>query len=119
MVLETEQGYQNVVIAKETELTDVQVKEQITDCDVFLLGTLSTSFTPAEQDGIASAGTKDKVNSNPYSGWLRYATCLGKKRVHLSLRAPYDIVIMPETLKPPWQPIPITDMTMASGVTTM
>lgn len=82
-------GYQNVVAAKETELNDEQVREHIVDCDVFLLGTLSNSFTPVEQDSVVTDGTKD---SNPYLGWLRYAACLGKKRVHLSLRAPYDIV---------------------------
>ena len=86
MVLE---GYQNVVAAKETELNDVQVREYIDYCDVFLLGTLSSSFTPVEQDGVVTDRTKD---NKPYLGWLRYAGGLGKKRVHLSLRAPYDIV---------------------------
>lgn len=86
------EGYQNVVAAKETELNDVQVREHIGDCDVFLLGTLSNSFTPVEQDGVVTDRTKDNNDNNPYPGWLRYAAGLGKKRVHLSLRAPYDIV---------------------------
>jgi beta-N-acetylhexosaminidase len=88
----TLEGYQNVVAAKETELNDVQVREHIGDCDVFLLGTLSNSFTPVEQDGVVTDRTKDNNDNNPYPGWLRYAAGLGKKRVHLSLRAPYDIV---------------------------
>lgn len=86
------EGYQNVVAAKETELNDVQVREHIGNCDVFLLGTLSNSFTPVEQDGVVTDRTKDNNDNNPYPGWLRYAAGLGKKRVHLSLRAPYDIV---------------------------
>ncbi|MFT8210031.1 MAG: hypothetical protein ACMZI0_04360 [Symbiopectobacterium sp.] len=28
-----------------------------------------------------------------YLGWLRYAGSIGKKRIHLSLRAPYDIAL--------------------------
>lgn len=85
----TQEGYQNVVATTETELNDAQVKEYIDGCDVFLLGTLSSSFTPVEQDGVVTYGIKD---NNPYPDWLRYAASLGKKRVHLSLRAPYDIV---------------------------
>lgn len=91
-----QEGYQNVVTAKESELSDTQVREHIAACDVFLLGTLSTSFTPVEQDGIATSGTNEVPNSNTYSGWLRYAASIGKKRVHLSLRAPYDIVLYTE-----------------------
>ncbi|ATO32752.1 Beta-hexosaminidase [Dickeya dianthicola] len=88
----TQEGYQNVVAAKETELNDAQVRGYIDGCDVFLLGTLSTRFTPVEQDGVVTGGTEDNNNNNPYTGWLKYAAGLGKKRVHLSLRAPYDIV---------------------------
>lgn len=88
----TLEGYQNIVTAKETELNDAQVREHIDGCDVFLLGTLSTSFTPVEQDGVVNDRTKDNNDSNRYPSWLRYAAGLGKKRVHLSLRAPYDIV---------------------------
>lgn len=88
----TQEGYQNVVAAKQTELNDAQIREHIDGCDVFLLGTLSTSFTPVEQDGVVTDETKDNNDNNPYFGWLRYAASLGKKRVHLSLRAPYDIV---------------------------
>ncbi|CAG77058.1 putative beta-hexosaminidase [Pectobacterium atrosepticum SCRI1043] len=87
-----QEGYLNVVAAKETELTDAQVRDHISNCDIFLLGTLSTRFTPVELDGIATAQAKDGVANNPYPSWLRHATDLGKKRVHLSLRAPYDII---------------------------
>ncbi|MEX0632548.1 hypothetical protein M8494_12255 [Serratia ureilytica] len=31
--------------------------EHIAGCDVFLLGTLSTRFTPAEQDGVVTSAT--------------------------------------------------------------
>lgn len=86
------EGYQNVVAAKETELNDVQIREHIGDCDVFLLGTLSNSFIPVKQDSVVTDRTKDNNDNNPYLGWLRYAAGLGKKRVHLSLRSPYDIV---------------------------
>ncbi|WP_182074771.1 MULTISPECIES: glycoside hydrolase family 3 protein [unclassified Serratia (in: enterobacteria)] len=87
-----QEGYQNVVAAKETELSDAQIRAHIADCDVFLLGTLSTRFTPAEQDGVVTAATGSGNDSSPYPGWLKYAAEQGKKRVHLSLRAPYDIV---------------------------
>lgn len=87
-----QEGYQNVVAAKETELTDAQIKENIANCDVLLLGTLSTSFTPAERDGINDANAAQSTNTSPYPGWLQHAAALGKKRIHLSLRAPYDII---------------------------
>jgi beta-N-acetylhexosaminidase len=74
----TLEGYQNVVAANETELNDVQVREHIGDCDVFLLGTLSNIFTPVEQDGVVTDRTKDNNDNNPYPGWLRYAAGLGK-----------------------------------------
>ncbi len=88
----TQEGYLNVVACRETELTDAQVREHIAGCDVFLLGTLSTRFTPAERDGITTAGVKESSDNSPGSVWLEYAAELGKKRVHLSLRTPYDIV---------------------------
>ncbi|AKP35252.1 glycoside hydrolase family 3 protein [Yersinia aleksiciae] len=94
-----QEGYLNIVAAKETDLTDTQVREHITDCDVFLLGTLSTNFTPAERDGVATTGATGSTDNNPYPGWLRYAASLGKKRVHLSLRAPYDIVSYAEDVE--------------------
>lgn len=87
-----QEGYQNVVAAKEMELSDDQVRAHIADCDVFLLGTLSTRFTPAEQDGVITSATGASNDSSPYLGWLKYAAEQGKKRVNLSLRAPYDIV---------------------------
>lgn len=89
----TQEGYLHVCTAQETELTDTQIREHISDSDVFLLGTLSTCFTPVEGDGTAFAGTEGSSSSNQYLAWLRYAAALGVKRVHLSLRAPYDIPI--------------------------
>lgn len=87
-----EDGYLNVISAKETELTDKQVREYIAACDVFLLGTLSTSYTPVEKEGVSFAGTPNTSPDNHYLVWLRYAAEQGKRRIHLSLRAPYDIV---------------------------
>lgn len=95
----TQDGYLRVVAAKETDLTDSQIKEHIASCDVFLLGTLSTRFTPVERDGLAAAEAQARADATPYSGWLRYAAGLGKKRVHLSLRAPYDIVSYAEDVE--------------------
>lgn len=86
----TREGYSHVVAAKEAELNDTQIRAHIAACDVFLLGTMSTSFTPAEGDSVDAGATTGK--NPPYTGWLKYAASLGKKRVHLSLRAPYDIV---------------------------
>lgn len=88
----TQDGYLNVMAAKETDLTDKQVREYIAACDVFLLGTLSTSYSPVEKDGVSSAGIPGNTSDNHYLVWLRYAAEQGKKRIHLSLRAPYDIV---------------------------
>ncbi len=82
-----QEGYQNVVAAKETELSDAQVREHIAGCDVFLLGTLSTRFTPAEQDGVVTAATGSGNDSSPYPGWLKYAAEQGKKRSPLIARA--------------------------------
>ncbi|MBB3834229.1 beta-N-acetylhexosaminidase [Xanthomonas arboricola] len=87
-----QQGYRSVVAADEGSLSDAQIRENISRCDVFLLGTLPTSLTAAEQD-VAPAAQATVVQDNQnYPAWLQYATSLGKKRVHLSLRAPYDIV---------------------------
>lgn len=88
----TQDGYLNVMAVRETDLTDKQVREYIAACDVFLLGTLSTSYSPVEQNGVSSASIPGSISDNHYLVWLRYAAELGKKRIHLSLRAPYDIV---------------------------
>lgn len=90
-VVMKQNGYQNVVTAKEANLTDAQVREHIAGCDVFLLGTMSTRFSPVEQDGVSVGSAKYNDGENPYPAWLRYAAEQGKKRIHLSLRAPYDI----------------------------
>jgi len=80
-----EQGYQ-VTAADFSSLNEANIRAQIARCDVFLFGTLSTSYTPVE----ASA---ERINAggNGVSGWLNYAAEQHKKCVHLSLRAPYDI----------------------------
>ncbi|CAI1829178.1 glycoside hydrolase family 3 protein [Serratia entomophila] len=85
-------GYRHLVAAKETDLSEAEIRANIANCDVFLFGTLSTSFTPAETDGVAGGAASESAGDNPYLGRLDYAAGLGKKRVHLSLRAPYDIV---------------------------
>lgn len=85
-------GYLNVMAARETDLTDKQVREYIAACDVFLLGTLSTRYSPVEKDSLSSAVIPNTSPDNHYLVWLRYAAEQGKKRIHLSLRAPYDIV---------------------------
>lgn len=90
----SKEGYQNVMAAKETELSDEQVREHIASCDVFLFGTRSAGFTPVVHDG----GANEASNSDSYSGWLSYAVTLKKKCVHLSLRAPYDIVSYAENV---------------------
>ncbi|QJD70191.1 glycoside hydrolase family 3 protein [Xanthomonas campestris pv. badrii] len=87
-----QQGYRSVVAADESTLTDAQIKENIAKCDVFLLGTLPTNFTAAERDVVPALQTTVVPDDNRYLDWLRYAAGLGKKRVHLALRAPYDIV---------------------------
>ncbi|PPU23670.1 glycosyl hydrolase family 3 [Xanthomonas arboricola pv. guizotiae] len=87
-----QEGYRSVVAADEATLTDAQIRENIAKCDVFLLGTLPTSYTAVEQDVVPAAQANVVQDDNRYLDWLRYAAGLGKKRVHLSLRAPYDIV---------------------------
>ncbi|SCC65327.1 glycoside hydrolase family 3 N-terminal domain-containing protein [Kosakonia oryziphila] len=88
----SQDGYMNVMAAKEADLTDKQVREYIAACDVFLLGTLSTRYSPVEEDGVSPGGIPNTSPDNHYLVWLRYAAEQGKKRIHLSLRAPYDIV---------------------------
>lgn len=87
-----QEGYRSVVAADEATLTDAQIRENIARCDIFLLGTLPTSFTAVEQDIVPAAQATVVQNDSRYLDWLSYAAGLGKKRVHLSLRAPYDIV---------------------------
>lgn len=43
-----QQGYLTVEAAKEADLTDAEVKAKIVHCDVFMLGTLSTAFSPVD-----------------------------------------------------------------------
>ncbi|MCW2485135.1 glycoside hydrolase family 3 protein [Candidatus Symbiopectobacterium sp. NZEC127] len=86
-------GYAHVDAAKESQLTDREIRQRIAQCDVFLLGTLSTRFTPVEKDGIATAADTPQNDTARYLDWLRYAGTLDKTRVHLSLRAPYDIAL--------------------------
>lgn len=86
-------GYHHVDIAKESQLTDREIRQRIAQCDVFLLGTLSTRFTPVEKDGIATTQNTVQNDAARYLGWLRHAGSLNKTRVHLSLRAPYDIAL--------------------------
>ncbi|WP_349292782.1 glycoside hydrolase family 3 N-terminal domain-containing protein [Pseudomonas sp. MWU12-2037] len=87
----TEKGYSHVVAAKESALVEAEIRQNIDQCDVFLLGTLSTRYTQVESNGVANkkpVTDKDDV----YLSYLRYAASQGKTRVHLSLRAPYDVV---------------------------
>ena len=86
------EGYQNVVAAKALKSTDASIKLQIEACDVFIFGTLSNQFSPVEKDRAPSMNASDTITSNDYLSWLGYAAKLGKKSIHLSLRAPYDIV---------------------------
>ncbi|MGY0329411.1 glycoside hydrolase family 3 N-terminal domain-containing protein [Xylella fastidiosa subsp. multiplex] len=87
-----QEGYLHVVAAEEAGLNDAQIRENIAKCDIFLLGTLPTSFTAVEWDIVPAALATVVQNNNNYPDWLKYAASLGKKRVHLSMRAPYDIV---------------------------
>lgn len=85
------EGYRHITAAKIADLSEAEIRRHLDSCDVFLLGTLSTRFTPVETDGIVHAAAESADADNNLS-WLRYAAKQGKKRVHLSLRAPYDIV---------------------------
>lgn len=87
----TSHGYQHLRVAQEAELTDAQVRKYIDECDVFLLGTLSIGLMPVKPEANAYVEKTGIADSHPYPGWLRYAASQGKKRIHLSLRAPYDI----------------------------
>ena len=83
------EGYEHVIAAAPSTHSGDDIKHAIDQCDVFMLGTMSTSFTPAEQES-PSPTTPSKVTAD--IEWLEYANALGKKKIHLSLRAPYDIV---------------------------
>ncbi|AHF73830.1 Beta-hexosaminidase [Candidatus Sodalis pierantonius str. SOPE] len=87
----SQEGYLTVEAAKETNLTDAEIKARIARCDVFMLGTLSTAFSPVERAASPYKPQPDET-SDRYLAWLRFAAAQGKKRLHLSLRAPYDIV---------------------------
>lgn len=92
-IMMEQDGYAHVDGAKESQLTDKKIRQRIAHCDVFLLGTLSTRFTPVEKDGIATTENTRQNDTTCYLDWLRYAGSLAKTRVHLSLRAPYDIAL--------------------------
>lgn len=77
----TEAGYQKVVTAQASSLTTAEIRQNIAGCDVFILGTM-----------VASAAVTNDNRTTDQLSWLRYAAQLGKKRIHLSLGAPYDIV---------------------------
>lgn len=86
------QGYTNVTSAKQSELSDSQVRQHIADCDVFMLGTLSTNFSPVENNGLVPTGGSSTTSNDTFINWLQFAASQNKTRIHLSLRAPYDIV---------------------------
>ncbi len=86
-----QEGYHSVEAAKESDLTDAEVKAKIAHSDVFMLGMLSTAFSPVESATLPYKPQPDET-SDRYLAWLRYAAAQGKTRIHLSLRAPYDIV---------------------------
>lgn len=88
----TAEGYSNVTSAKQSTLSDSQVRQRIADCDVFMLGTLSTNFSPVENNGVVPSGGSTATSNDTYTNWLLFAASQNKTRIHLSLRAPYDIV---------------------------
>ncbi len=90
-----QQGYSNVVAGSKENMTDPQISQQIDHCDVFLQGTLSTHFSPVEQDGLIlhNENTTPLAPRALPADWFSYANKQGKKTIHLSLRAPYDIAL--------------------------
>ncbi len=73
-----QEGYLHVVAAEEAGLNDAQIRENIAKCDIFLLGTLPTSFTAVEWDIVPAALATVVQNNNNYPDWLKYAASLGK-----------------------------------------
>lgn len=63
--------------AKETNLTDAEIKARIARCDVFMLGTLSTAFSPVERASPPYKPQPDET-SDRYLAWLRFAAAQGK-----------------------------------------
>lgn len=85
-------GYQCVTTANSSTQTATEIQQGISNCDVFLMGTMSTQFTPVEKTGGNEEGQPYQTVASRHHGWLQFAAEQAKKRVHLSLRAPYDIV---------------------------
>lgn len=85
-------GYQHVVAANEQDASQAEILQHIAACDVFLIGTASTSFVPTAKEEDVTFRQNNHTRNKHYADWLHYATALGKVRIHLSLRAPYDIV---------------------------
>ncbi|MBT2372394.1 glycoside hydrolase family 3 N-terminal domain-containing protein [Pseudomonas fluorescens] len=83
----TENGYYNVITARESDLDEAGIKACIDKCDIFLLASLVTSFTPAESTLFSSSQDSDAKLS-----YFQYAKSVGKTAIHLALRAPYDII---------------------------
>ncbi|MFT4465854.1 MAG: glycoside hydrolase family 3 N-terminal domain-containing protein [Sodalis sp. (in: enterobacteria)] len=91
----TQEGYRNVVAKQTTKLTDLEIKLAIAQSDVLLLGTVSTHFKNPAMRGQPAISDQEGDNRDSDAStlsWFRYAGILGKKRIHLSLQAPYDIV---------------------------
>jgi beta-N-acetylhexosaminidase len=73
-------GYHRVVAAKQGDLTDSQRDDYLQQCNVFVMGTMAEGFDPSDPD---IKNTLDLM-----SLWQKR----GKTVVHVSVRAPYDIV---------------------------
>ncbi|RCS21581.1 glycoside hydrolase family 3 protein [Phyllobacterium salinisoli] len=74
-------GYSQVIFAKQGGITDSERDALIRECDVFVMGTMVADFNP------------DDPGIEPTKKLMIYAqNNLNKIVVHVSLRAPYDIV---------------------------
>ena len=68
-----------------------EILRRLGQADVFIVGTESTSFTPAERDGLGQGG-KSTGDKDFLRDLMQQARDQGKLVIHASLRAPYDIV---------------------------
>lgn len=110
-----QEGYLSVEVAKESDLTDAEVKAKIAHCDVFMLGTL---FQPPFRRWRTR---RCLTNRNPMRRVIVTLPGCAMRR-HKGKRVSIypcgrltTSSIMPQTLTPLSPPIPIIAMTTAFG----
>ncbi len=94
------EGFLAIDSVKIGELSWQDLCKHLDDCDVLIVGSMSTAVSPVEKDGVVKEFPPevslnppgDPTSSDYLLHVMRYAKRQHKKLIHITLRAPYDII---------------------------